>query len=97
MSVERTHPSHQTRYGLRDEAGLSCVLTYTADPDEPATWKIRLPGPAAPKTSTAPSGSPTPTPRDSRPGSAPSSAAAMPPNSPAPSMPHRRCQVSVPK
>ena len=45
MSVERTHAGHQTRYELRDEAGLSCVLTYTADPDEPATWKILLPGP----------------------------------------------------
>jgi kynureninase len=45
MSVERTHVGHQTRYELRDEAGLSCVLTYTADPDEPATWKILLPGP----------------------------------------------------
>jgi len=55
MSVERTHAGHQTRYELRDEAGLSCVLTYTADPDEPATWKILLPGPAAPRTSTAPS------------------------------------------
>ena len=45
MSVERTHAGHQTRYELREEAGLSCVLTYTADPDEPATWKILLPGP----------------------------------------------------
>jgi hypothetical protein len=47
MSVERTHAGHQTRYELRDEAGLSCVLTYTADPDEPATWKILLPGPGS--------------------------------------------------
>jgi uncharacterized membrane protein YoaK (UPF0700 family) len=45
MSVERSHAAHQTRYELRDETGLSCVLTYTADPDEPATWKILLPGP----------------------------------------------------
>ena len=45
MSVERSHVGHQTRYELRDESGLSCVLTYTADPDEPATWKILLPGP----------------------------------------------------
>src|ERR1700691_6532913 len=45
MTVERTHAGHQTRYELRDEAGLACVLTYTADPDEPATWKILLPGP----------------------------------------------------
>jgi len=40
-----TGAGHQTRYELRDEAGLSCVLTYHADPDEPATWKILLPGP----------------------------------------------------
>lgn len=45
MTIERTHAGHQTRYELRDEAGLACVLTYTADPDEPATWKILLPGP----------------------------------------------------
>ena len=24
---------------------MSCVLTYATDPDEPATWKILLPGP----------------------------------------------------
>ena len=45
MSVERIHAGHQTRYELRDHARLSCALTYTADPDEPATWKILLPGP----------------------------------------------------
>ena len=45
MTVERTHSGHQTRYELPDEAGLSAVLTYTADPDEPAVWKILLPGP----------------------------------------------------
>lgn len=45
MSVKRTHFGHQTRYELRDESGLSCVLTYTADEDEPATWKILRPGP----------------------------------------------------
>ena len=44
MNVERTHAGHQTRYELRSEAGLSCALTYTADPGEPATWKILLPG-----------------------------------------------------
>ena len=44
MNVARTHAGRQTRYELRDQAGLSCVLTYTADPDEPATWKILLPG-----------------------------------------------------
>ncbi len=45
MTVERTHQNHQTRYELHGDAGLACVLTYTADPDEPATWKILLPGP----------------------------------------------------
>jgi len=45
MTVERTHADHQTRYELRDEAGLVCVLTYSFDPDGPATWKILLPGP----------------------------------------------------
>jgi hypothetical protein len=47
MSVERIRAGYQTRYELRDEvdARLSCVLTYTAEPDEPAIWKILLPGP----------------------------------------------------
>ena len=45
MTVERTHAGHQTRYALDEGAGLSCVLTYTAVADEPATWKILLPGP----------------------------------------------------
>jgi hypothetical protein len=36
MSVERHHLGHQTRYDLRSEAGLSSVLIYTEDPDEPA-------------------------------------------------------------
>ena len=46
MNVERTHAGHQTRYELRDVGAMACVLTYTADPAEPATWKILLPGPA---------------------------------------------------
>jgi hypothetical protein len=45
VSVNRTHAGHQTRYELRDQAGLSGVLTFTADPGEPGTWKILLPGP----------------------------------------------------
>jgi hypothetical protein len=45
MSVERSHVGHQTRFELRGEAGLCCALTYTADPSEPAIWKILLPGP----------------------------------------------------
>jgi hypothetical protein len=45
MNVERTHVGHQTRYELSDKAGLSCVLTYTADPGQPAIWKVLLPGP----------------------------------------------------
>ena len=45
MTVERTHAGHQTRYELRGDSGLACVVTYTADPDEPAVWKVLLPGP----------------------------------------------------
>jgi hypothetical protein len=45
MSVERKHAGHQTRYELHDEARLAAALTYTAEPGEPATWKILLPGP----------------------------------------------------
>jgi hypothetical protein len=45
MTVDRSHGDHETRYELRDDTGLACVLTYTAAPDEPATWKILLPGP----------------------------------------------------
>jgi hypothetical protein len=45
MTVARTYLNHQTRYELHDDAGLAAVLTYTAAPDEPATWKILLPGP----------------------------------------------------
>jgi hypothetical protein len=45
MAVERTYVDHQTRYELHDQAGLFCVLTYTAEPDEPATWMILLPDP----------------------------------------------------
>ena len=45
MSVARTHVGHETRYELRGETGLSAVLIYAADPDEPAIWKILLPGP----------------------------------------------------
>jgi hypothetical protein len=45
MNVERTHGDYQTRYELRDEGKLSCALVFTAEPEEPATWKILLPGP----------------------------------------------------
>lgn len=45
MTVERTHAGHQTRYEIRDSTGLACALTYTADPEAPASWKILLPGP----------------------------------------------------
>ena len=47
MSVERSLVGHQTRYELYDETGLSCALTYTADPDQPAIWKILRPGSAS--------------------------------------------------
>jgi hypothetical protein len=46
MSVERTHTGHQTRYDVfDDEKQLSCTLTYTADENEPAVWKILRPAP----------------------------------------------------
>ena len=45
MTVDRMHLDHQTRYELHDDTGLASVLTYTAAPDEPAVWKILLPGP----------------------------------------------------
>jgi|ERR1700722_1750111 hypothetical protein len=45
MTVIRSHAGHQTRYELRDEAGLACVVTYTAEPGEAASWKLLLPGP----------------------------------------------------
>ena len=46
MSVDRSHNlNHQTRYELRDDTGLAAALTFTADPGEPASWKILLPGP----------------------------------------------------
>jgi hypothetical protein len=45
MSVERHHLGHQTRYDLRGDAGLSSVLIYTEDPNEPAVWQILRPGP----------------------------------------------------
>jgi hypothetical protein len=45
MTVDRTHTlSRQTRYALSGDTGLACVLTYTAALDEPASWKILLPG-----------------------------------------------------
>jgi hypothetical protein len=44
MTVERTHAGHQTRYEPHDETGLSCVLTYTADPNAPAAWRPRRQG-----------------------------------------------------
>jgi hypothetical protein len=45
MTVDRTYANHQTRYELHGDTGLAAVLTYSAAPDEPATWKILLPGP----------------------------------------------------
>lgn len=44
MTVFRSHAGHQTRYELRDEAGLACVVTYTLEPGEAASWKLLLPG-----------------------------------------------------
>jgi hypothetical protein len=45
MTVDRTYANHQTRYELYGDTGPAAVLTYSAAPDEPATWKILLPGP----------------------------------------------------
>jgi hypothetical protein len=46
MSVKRDYSTHQATYEAHDETGrLSAWLVYTADPDEPAIWKILLPGP----------------------------------------------------
>jgi hypothetical protein len=46
MSVERTHTGYQTRYEVRDEEEqLSCALTYTAEENEPAVWKVLRPAP----------------------------------------------------
>jgi hypothetical protein len=47
MSVERSHVGHQTRYEIRENSGLQCAVTYTAEPGSPAIWKIFLPGPGA--------------------------------------------------
>jgi hypothetical protein len=44
MSVTRSNANHETRYELDDNGQLACVLTYTADPSQPATWKLLLPG-----------------------------------------------------
>jgi hypothetical protein len=37
--------NHVTRYELRTDAGLAAALTFTAEPGEPATWKLLLPAP----------------------------------------------------
>jgi hypothetical protein len=68
MTVQRTCVSHQTRYELHGAAGLLCVLTYTAAPDEPATWKCLLPGPGGTEDLYATTGFLRRTPRSSGPG-----------------------------
>jgi hypothetical protein len=45
MTVHRTYAGHQARYELREGGALVCALTYGGDADEPAAWKILLPGP----------------------------------------------------
>src|SRR5258708_7130895 len=48
MTVDRTQVGYQTRYTLRDEAALSCMLTFGADEiSAPAEWNIVLPGTGA--------------------------------------------------
>jgi hypothetical protein len=45
MTVTKSVIDHGVMYELRDDTGFRCALAYTADPDEPAVWKILLPGP----------------------------------------------------
>jgi hypothetical protein len=45
MTVERTHARHETRYELRDGSALVGALTFGGPENDPATWKILLPGP----------------------------------------------------
>ena len=47
MTVERTRAGHQTRYELRDGATLVCALTFGGPENEPASWKVLLPGPGS--------------------------------------------------
>ncbi len=59
MAVDRTHNlNHQTRYELSNDGAVAATLAYTAEPGEPATWKILLPGPTGPRTCTAPAAPP---------------------------------------
>jgi hypothetical protein len=68
------------------------VLTYTADQDEPATWKILQPGPGGTEDLYGTQRFATRTPRGSRPGSDPSWAMTTPPKSLPLSTPHHRHQ-----
>ena len=43
MTVDRTQMGCQTRYTLRDRAGLPCTLTFGASESAPAEWTILLP------------------------------------------------------
>lgn len=89
MTVERTHANHQTRYALDAGAGLSCVLTYTAAADDPATWKILLPGPGGTEDLYGTQRIATPDAGRLRAWLTPIIGPATPPNSPPPSMPRR--------
>jgi hypothetical protein len=44
MTVNRTHTGCQTRYTLRDRAGLPCTLTFGAGESAAAEWTMVLPG-----------------------------------------------------
>ena len=90
MSVERTHFGHQTRYELHDDGQLACVLTYTADPNEPATWKILLPGPGGTEDLYGAEQFVDPDAARLRSWLSPSWAVTMRPSWPTPSMPRRR-------
>jgi hypothetical protein len=45
MTVTRTEVDHGISYQLSDDGGPRCRLVYATDPDEPAVWKLLLPGP----------------------------------------------------
>ncbi len=47
MTVNRTHIGHETRYAVRDNGTLRCVLVFDGGEggSGPAVWKILLPGP----------------------------------------------------
>ena len=45
MTIERTQAGHQTRYMLRHDGTVSCMLTCGTAELALDVWKIQLPGP----------------------------------------------------